>query len=60
MLKLTDTEIDDLEDQLKLQASYILNELSAGRKLARRLGQDVERISTPYLYMLINHYKEKE
>ena len=60
MQKLTDTQIDDLEDQLRLQAGYILNELTAGRKLARRLGQDVGKISTPYLYMLVNHYKEQE
>lgn len=60
MQKLTDTQIDTLEDQIRTQAGCILNELTAGRKLARRLGQDVGKISAPYLEMLINHYRDKE
>lgn len=59
MQKLTDTQIDTLEDQIRMQAGCILNELCAGRKLARRLGQDVGMISSTYLDMLVKHYKEK-
>lgn len=59
MQKLTDTQIDTLEDQIRMQAGCILNELCRARKLARRLGQDVEMISKPYLSMLVGHYEQK-